>query len=76
MAARSSGTLRPLIDRPKRYNRRLRHIFYLAGQTAMMGPGPSHDYHLTKRSEGLLHTQDLHALARRRVDVLWAMLRE
>ncbi len=29
-----------------------------------------------KRSEGLLHTQALLELARRRVDVLWAMLRD
>ncbi|WP_069870832.1 IS110 family transposase [Streptomyces malaysiensis] len=37
-------------------------------------PGPSRDYYLKECSEGLPHTQDLLALARRRVDVLWAML--
>lgn len=41
----------------------------------MMRPGPSRDY-LRKRAEGLIHTQALLALARRRVDVLWAMLRD
>jgi hypothetical protein len=60
---------------PQRYNRRQRHIFYLAVQTAMMRPGPSRDYYLRKRSERLLHTQALLALARRRVHVLSAMLR-
>jgi hypothetical protein len=42
----------------------------------MMRPGPSRDYYLKKRAEGLLHTQALLSLARRRVDVLWAMLRD
>ncbi len=42
----------------------------------MMRPGPSRDYYLKKRAEGLLHIQALLSLARRRVDVLWAMLRD
>ncbi|MBL1118576.1 IS110 family transposase [Streptomyces sp. 110] len=74
--ARDSGRRTGNYHRPKRYNRRLRHIFYMAAQTAMMRSGPSRDYYLRKRSEGLLHTQALLALARRRVDVLWAMLRD
>lgn len=74
--ARDSGRRTGNYHRPKRYNRRLRHIFYLAAQTAMMRPGPSRDYYLKKRAEGLLHTQALLALARRRIDVLWAMLRD
>ncbi|MCT9004731.1 IS110 family transposase [Streptomyces rhizosphaerihabitans] len=74
--ARDSGRRTGNYHRPKRYNRRLRHIFYMAAQTAMMRPGPSRDYYLKKRSEGLLHTQALLSLARRRVDVLWAMLRD
>lgn len=74
--ARDSGRRTGNYHRPQRYHRRLRHIFYLAAQTAMMRPGPSRDYYLKKRSEGLLHTQALLALARRRVDVLWAMLRD
>ncbi|WP_369174611.1 IS110 family transposase [Streptomyces sp. R28] len=74
--ARDSGRRTGNYHRPQRYNRRLRHIFYMSAQTAMMRPGPSRDYYLKKRSEGLLHTQALLALARRRVDVLWAMLRD
>jgi Transposase IS116/IS110/IS902 family len=62
--------------RSKRYHRRLRWVFYMAAQTAMMRPGPSRDYCLKKRAEGMHHTQALLALARRRVDVLWAMLRD
>ncbi|MEU2589019.1 transposase, partial [Streptomyces avermitilis] len=74
--ARDSGRRTGNYHRPKRYNRRLRHIFYMSAQTSMMRPGPSRDYYLKKRSEGLLHTQALLSLARRRVDVLWAMLRD
>lgn len=48
----------------------------MAAQTAMMSPGPSRDYYLKKHAEGLIHAQALLALARRRVDVLWAMLRD
>ncbi|GLZ08180.1 hypothetical protein Acsp03_56460 [Actinomadura sp. NBRC 104412] len=73
---RDSGRRTDNLHRPKNYNRRLRHIFYMAAQTAMMRPGPSRDYYLRKRSEGLRHTQAIMALARRRVDVLWAMLRD
>lgn len=74
--ARDSGRRTGNYHRPKRYHRRLRHIFYMAAQTAMMRPGPSRDYYLKKRGEGLLHTQALLSLARRRIDVLWAMLRD
>lgn len=64
------------LHRPKRYDRRLRWVFYLSAQSAMMCPGPSRDFYLRKRSEGLRHVQAILALARRRVDVLWAMLRD
>ncbi|UQA97185.1 IS110 family RNA-guided transposase [Streptomyces halobius] len=73
---RDSGRRTGNYHRPKRYNRRLRWLFYMSAQTAMMRPGPSRDYYLKKRGEGLLHTQALLALARRRADVLWAMLRD
>ncbi|MFE6049121.1 transposase, partial [Kitasatospora sp. NPDC056446] len=73
---RDSGRRTGNYHRPQRYNRRLRWLFYMSAQTAMMRPGPSRDYYLKKRGEGLLHVQALLALARRRVDVLWAMLRD
>lgn len=74
--SRDSGRRTGNHHRPKRYHRRLRHVLYMASQTAMMRPGPSRDYYLKKRAEGLIHVQALLALARRRVDVLWAMLRD
>ncbi|GAA4803180.1 hypothetical protein GCM10023220_35450 [Streptomyces ziwulingensis] len=73
---RDSGRRTGDYQRPKRYDRRLRHLFHMAAQNAMMRPGPSRDYCLRKRGEGLLHTQALLAFARRRIDVLWAVPRD
>lgn len=42
----------------------------------MMREGPNRDYYLKKRASGRTHTQALIALARRRIDVLWALLRD
>jgi len=42
----------------------------------MMREGPNRDYYLKKRGQGQKHVQALIALARRRVDVLWALLRD
>jgi transposase len=71
-----SGRRTGNLHRPKRYSRPLRHVFYLSSQTAMQRPGPNRDYYLKKREQGRTHNQAVIALARRRVDVLWALLRE
>jgi transposase len=71
-SGRRSGNL----HRPRRYSRPLRHAFYLSAQTSMMRPGPNRDYYQKKRDHGRTHTQAVIALARRRVDVLWALLRD
>ncbi len=71
-SGRRSGNL----HKPRRYSRPLRHVFYLSAQTAMMRPGPNRDYYLKKRKHGRTHTQAVIALARRRIDVLWALLRD
>jgi len=71
-----SGRRTGNLHRPKRYSRRLRHVFYLSAQTSMMRPGPNRDYYLKKRDNGATHTQAVIALARRRVDVLWALIRD
>ncbi|MBO2466259.1 IS110 family transposase [Actinomadura violacea] len=71
-----SGRRTGNLHRPKNYSRRLRYIFYMAAQTAMMRPGVSRDFYLRKRADGKIHTQAVMALARRRIDVLWAMLRD
>jgi hypothetical protein len=41
-----------------------------------MRAGPNRDYYLKKRTRGATHSQAVIALARRRIDVLWALLRE
>jgi len=73
---RDSGRRTGNLHRPKRYSRRLRRVFYLSAQTSILGEGPNRDFYLKKRGEGLKHVQALIALARRRVDVLWALLRD
>ena len=71
-----SGRRTGNLHRPLRYSRRLRHVFYLSAQTSMMRAGPNRDYYLKKRAQGATHSQAVIALARRRIDVLWALLRE
>lgn len=73
---RDSGRRTGRLHRPRRYSRKLRRVFYLSAQASMRRPGPNQDFYLKKRSQGLGHTQSLIALARRRVDVLWALLRD
>lgn len=71
-----SGRRTGNLHRPLRYSRPLRHMFYLSAQTSMMRAGPNRDYYLKKRAHGATHSQAVIALARRRIDVLWALLRE
>jgi transposase len=73
---RDSGRRTQNLHRPRRYSRKLRRVFYLSASAAMMREGPNRDFYLKKRGEGLKHVQALIALARRRVDVLWALLRD
>jgi transposase len=64
------------LHKPRRYSRPLRHALYLSAQTSMMRAGPNRDYYLKKRNQGRTHSQAVIALARRRIDVLWALLRD
>lgn len=73
---RDSGRRTGNLHRPKRYSRRLRRIFYLAAQTSIIRDGPNRDFYLKKRGQGRKHVQAVIALARRRVNVLWALLRD
>ncbi|GAA0659559.1 hypothetical protein GCM10010193_08070 [Kitasatospora atroaurantiaca] len=73
---RDSGRRTGNLHRPKRYSRRLRRVFYLSAQTSIIKDGPNRDFYLKKRAEGCKHVQALIALARRRVNVLWALLRD
>lgn len=73
---RDSGRRTGNLHRPQRYSRRLRRVFYLSAQAAIIRPGPNRDFYLKKRAQGLKHVQAVIALARRRVAVLWALLRD
>ncbi|MCD0486280.1 IS110 family transposase [Streptacidiphilus sp. ASG 303] len=73
---RDSGRRTGNLHRPRRYSRRLRRVFYLSAQTSIIKDGPNRDFYLKKRGEGCKHVQAIIALARRRVDVLWALLRD
>ena len=48
----------------------------MAALSSIKNPRPSRTFYDRKRSERLIHTQALLALARRLVDVLWALLRD
>ncbi|MFD3412557.1 IS110 family transposase [Streptomyces cyaneofuscatus] len=73
---RDSGRRTGNMHRPKRYSRRLRRVFYLSARTSIVRDGPNRDFYLKKRGEGCEHVQAIIALARRRVSVLWALLRD
>lgn len=73
---RDSGRRTGNLHRPQRYSRRLRRVLYLSAQTSIIRDGPTRDYYLKKRAEGARHVQAVIALARRRVAVLWALLRD
>ena len=55
-------------------NRVLTRVFYQSAHCAVLSHERSRAYHRRKRSEGMGHTQAVISLARRRVNVLWAML--
>lgn len=74
---RDSGRVRGNLHRPKRYHRGLRRVFYLAALSSIkVKDGPSRAFYQRKRDEGKIHTQALIALARRLIDVIWALLRD
>ena len=73
---RDSGRVVGNLRRPKRYNRRLRRVLYMAALSSIRADGPSRQSS-TPQTRRATHTyQALLALARRLVDVLWALLRD
>lgn len=73
---KDSGRVSGNNHRPKRYHRPLRNVFYMMALSSLRTEGPSKLFYQRKRDENKLHTQALLALARRMVDVLWALLRD
>lgn len=57
-------------------NKLLKKVFYQSAFASLRSAPESRAFYDRKRSEGKRHVQALIALARRRVNVLWAMLRD
>lgn len=75
-APRDSGKRTGNLHRPRRYNRQLQRVFYTSAQISIQHSPASKAFYDRKRAEGKRHRQAVLALARRRVNVLWAVLRE
>ncbi|MFD4764507.1 IS110 family transposase [Streptomyces sp. NPDC058439] len=73
---RDSGRISGNMRRPHRYHRRLLRVFYLSAQIAARFCPTSKTFYDRKRAEGKSHKQAVLALARRRLDVLWALIRD
>ena len=57
-------------------NKILKRVFYQSAFSSLRALAESRTFYDRKRAEGKRHTQALIALARRRVNVVWAMLRD
>ncbi|MBA3489851.1 MAG: IS110 family transposase [Longispora sp.] len=75
-APRDSGKISGNLHRPKRYSRGLQRVFYTSALISVRHCSESRRFYDRKRAEGKRHTQAVLALARRRVNVLWALLRD
>lgn len=73
---RDSGRVSGNLRRPRRYHRGLLRTMYLSAMVSLRTCPASRAYYDRKRGEGKGHKQALLALARRRVNVLWAMIRD
>lgn len=73
--SRRSGTSIRGERQPRGGNKRLKRILFLSAFAALADP-VSRTYYDRKRDQGKSHNQALLALARRRTDVLYAMLRD
>ena len=71
-----SGRVSGNLHRPRRYNRALNRVFYTSALVSIQRNPESRRFYDRKRSQGKRHTQAVLALARRRVNVLWALIRD
>lgn len=75
-APHDSGQVSGNLQRPHRYHRGLQRVFYTSALISIRWCPESRRYYDRKRSQGKRHVQAVLALARRRVNVLWALLRD
>jgi transposase len=74
--ARDSGKRVGNHRRMRGGNKTLKRVFYQSAFASLRNAPESRAFYDRKRAEGKRHTQALIALARRRVNVVWAMLRD
>jgi transposase len=72
---RQSGATMNTARKRRRCNRRLKNAFVQSADIARQHDAASADYYAKKRCEGKSHTQAVIALARHRVDIIYAILR-
>jgi transposase len=73
---RDSGNVSGNLHRPRRYHRGLQRVFYTSAQISIRSCPESRHFYERKRAEKKQHKQAVLALARRRVNVLFAMIRD
>ncbi|AJC61436.1 IS110 family transposase [Streptomyces sp. 769] len=73
---KDSGRISGNMRRPRRYCRRLLRVFYMSAMVAARSCPVSKAFYERKRAEGKGHRQAIIALARRRLNVLWALMRD
>ncbi|MEU7061933.1 IS110 family transposase [Streptomyces sp. NPDC046197] len=73
---RDSGGVSGNLHRPRRYHRGLQRVFYTSALISIRNCDASRRFYERKRAEGKRHVQAVLALARRRVNVLWALIRD
>ncbi|MEU7058155.1 transposase [Streptomyces sp. NPDC046197] len=75
-APRDSGKISGNLHRPQRYHRGLQRVFCTSALVSVQFDPNLRQFYDRKRAEGKRHTQAVLALARRRVNVLWALIRD
>ncbi|MFV5999017.1 IS110 family transposase [Streptomyces sp. NPDC056231] len=73
---KDSGRISGNMRRPRRYCRRLLRVFYMSAMVAARCCPTSKAFYNRKRAEGKGHRQAVIALARRSLNVLWALIRD
>lgn len=73
---KDSGRISGNMRRPRRYCRRLLRVFYMSSMVAARCCPASKAFYERKKAEGKGHKQAIIALARRRLNVLWALIRD
>jgi transposase len=75
-APHDSGKRNGNLHRPRHYHRGLQRVFYMSALMSVRYDPNSRTFYDRKRAEGKRHTQAVIALARRRINVLWALIRD